>query len=302
MKAETLVPIRKGAESALRLSMLLWGQAGNGKTTWAATAPGDKLWLSFGDSEHASVSGRDDVHVMDLSSQTPDKIFQHGIGPSPFGLDAALYEMKNIKTVVCDSLTAVQYLGLQKAVSDGIGASKGFAPSMQAPGRGAFGGRNQNLLGVMKSLLSVTNKHRVNIIFTAHENDPVTRVDSRGTESVDFIGMSLGGQLVNNVSAQISEIWNLRQEPMGKRNRIVTTRVSGARKPMKTRMFNQKGESSFVLNYDPERPDAGLDQMTLAKFYEQWAKSGFRRIMMPSTRPGGDGDDNKVTRLGPQSI
>ena len=60
-------PIRRGAESALRLTMLLWGSAGAGKTTYAATAPGDKLWFSFGDSEHASVAGRSDVFVMDLS-------------------------------------------------------------------------------------------------------------------------------------------------------------------------------------------------------------------------------------------
>ena len=296
-----LFPIKKGAETSLRISMLLWGQAGVGKTTWAATAPGDKLWLSFGDSEHASVSGRSDVLVMDLSSVSPDDIFKHGIGANPYGLDKVLYEQRNIKTVVCDSLTAVQYLGLQKAVSDGVGAGKGFMPSMQVPGRGAFGGRNQNLLGIMKSMLSVTNKHRVNIIFTAHENDPVTRQDGRGSEIVDFISMSLGGQLVNNVSAQISEIWNFRQEPSGKRNRIVTTRVSGARRPMKTRLFDQKGESSFVLNYDPEKDDNDPNQMTIAGFYDKWAKRGFRRISVPSTRKGGDDVDNTVIKLGAHS-
>jgi AAA domain len=295
---DTIFPIKRGIDANVRLSMLLWGGVGSGKTTWAATAPGDKLWLSFGDSEHVSVSGRGDVYVMDLSSVSPDEVFKHGIGASPFGLDKQLYERKNIKTVVCDSLTAIQYLGLQKAVSDGIGAGKGFTPTMQAPGRSAFGGRNQNLLGVMKSLLSVTGKHKVNIIFTAHENDPVTRLDARGVESIEYIGMSLGGQLVNNVSAQISEIWNLRQEPGGKRNRIVTTRVSGMRKPMKTRMFSQKGESSFILNYDPDKHNGDPGQTTIASFWEQWQKNGMRRILVPSTRKGGDETDNVVVRLG----
>ena len=290
-------PIRRGAESALRLTMLLWGSAGAGKTTYAATAPGDKLWLSFGDSEHASVAGRSDVFVMDLSGYSPDEIFLHGAGASPYGLDKELYDRKNIKTVVCDSLTAIQYLGLQKAVTDGVGAGKGFTPTMQAPGRSAYGGRNANLLTVMKSLLYVTSKHRVNLIFTAHENDPVSKVDARGVETLESISMSLGGQLVNNVSAQISEIWNFRQEAAGKRNRIITTRVSGLRKPMKTRMFRQDGESSFVVVYDPDMADTVPNQMTIAKFWEQFLRNGMRRISVPSTRKGGDLTDNTVVRL-----
>lgn len=202
---------------------------------------------------------------------------------------------------MCDSLTAIQYLGLQKAVADRIGAGKGFEPTMQAPGRSAYGGRNQNLLGIMKSLLFVTSKHKVNIIFTAHENDPVTKVDPRGVETVESIGMSLGGQLVNNVSAQISEIWNFRQEPMGKRNRIITTRVSGNRKPLKTRMFSQKGESSFILNYDPDKPNNAPNQMTIDGFWNQWIKNNMQRILVPSTRKGGDNEDNVVVRLGASS-
>jgi len=224
-------------------------------------------------------------------------VFQHGIGGSPYGLDKTLYEMRNIKTVVCDSLTAIQYLGLQKAVADGIGAGKGFTPTMQAPGRSAYGGRNANLLSVMKALLSVTAKHKVHLIFTAHENDPVSKIDPKGVETLDSISMSLGGQLVNNVSAQISEIWNYRQELTGKRNRIVTTRISGLRKPMKTRMFKQDGESSFVVYYDPDKPDNAPGQMTIASFWEQWQRSGTQKLLVPSTRKGGDVADNTVVRL-----
>jgi AAA domain len=297
----TPFPIKRGVDSGVRLSMLLWGSAGAGKTTWAATAPGDKLWISFGEGEHVSVSGRADVFVMDLSNVPADEIFKHGIGANPFGLDRELYDRRNLKTVVVDNLTAVQYLGLQKAVADGLGAGKGFTPTMQAPGRAAYGGRNANLIGLMKSMLSITGKHKVNIIFTAHENDPVTRVDNKGVESVDHISMGLGGQLVNNVSAQLSEIWNFRQEPGGKRNRIVTTRVSGHRKPMKTRMFSQKGESSFIVNYDPDKPDNALGQMTIASFWERWLKGNMQRIPVPSTRKGGDDVDNVVVKIGAHS-
>ena len=96
----------------------------------------------------------------------------HGAGSSPFGLDKELYESRNIKTVVVDNLTAIQYMALQKAVGDGIGRSKVFEPSMQSPGIPAYGGRNQNLIGLVRSLITVTAKHRVNIIFTAHVTTP----------------------------------------------------------------------------------------------------------------------------------
>src|SRR5262249_79288 len=222
-------PIVRGLETKPRLSQILWGLYNGGKSTWAATPPGEKLWLSFGDNEHVSVAYRKDVHIMDLSSVSHTDVFRDGVGPNPFGLDKTLHDQRSIKSVVVDSLTAIQQLALEKAVYDKVGQSTKFSPSMQAPGRPAFGGRNQNLLSFMKSMLQVTGKHGVHIIFTAHEEDPVTASDGRGNDWVQTISMSLGGKLINIVSSQLSEIWNLRQEPGGKRNRIITTRVSGYR-------------------------------------------------------------------------
>jgi hypothetical protein len=273
--------------------MLLWGPSGGGKTTWAATAPGDKLWLSFDEGEHISVIGRKEKDVLykDFVGISADEIFKHGYGSSPFGLDKELYESRNIKTVVVDNLTAIQYFALQKAVSDGIGAGKGFTPTMQAPGIPAYGGRNQNLIGLVRSLLAVTGKHKVNIIFCAHEADPVMRVD-KGVETILHITMGLGGQLINNMTGSLSEIWNFRQDAGGKRSRIVTVRVSGNRKPLKTRIFDQKGQSSFVVNYDPSLPMNAPGQITIAGLWERWLKNGMSRISVPSTRPGGDDEDN----------
>jgi hypothetical protein len=292
----TTFPIKKGTDSVPRLSQIIWGLANVGKTTYAATAPGEKLWLAFGDSEHASVAHRKDVRVMELFAKSQEEIFRHGIGPSPFGLDKYLYENRDVKSLVCDSLTAIQQLALEKSVADGVGKSHNFTPTMQAPGRPAFGGRNQNVISLMKSLLQVTAKHNVHIIFTAHENDPITKSDGRGNDTLEAINMSLGGQQLNIVSSMISEIWNLRMEPGGKRNRIITTRVSGYRRPMKTRMFDQKGEAAFILMYDPDRPDSDQDQMTIAKFYDRWVKGGMRRISIPANRRGGDTTDNVEQR------
>jgi hypothetical protein len=289
--------IKKGTDVASRLTMILWGLPGTGKTTWAATAPGDKLWVSYGDSEHISVMNRKDIDVLDLSAYSVDDVFNHGLSTNPYDLDHYLAEHRNIRTVVCDSLTAVQYLGLKKAVDDKMGKGQNFTPTMQDPGRAAYGGRNQNLLGIMKALLTITAKHRRHLIFTAHESDPITIMNS-GKEEVDRISITLGGQLVGQVSAAISEIWNLRQDTIGKNDRIITTRVYGKRRPMKTRMFSQKGPAEFVIVYDPDKPDTAPGQITIASFWEQWQKGGMQKIFVPDNRRGAR---KEGTILGPTS-
>lgn len=276
----TKYPIVKGPGLSTRLALLLWGPAGAGKTTWAATAPGKKLWVSYGDNEHVSVAHREDVLVMDLTAAKATDVFQDGIGDSPYGIDKTLSDDEDIQTVVVDSLTMVQQLALEKAVGDKVGMSQRFTPTWQTPGLSAYGGRNVNLIMLMKSFLRVTSKHGVNIIFTAHENDPNTRPDG----TIDEIRASIGGRLVNAVTSSMSEIWNLRQDPGGKRYRIVTVRPQGWRKPLKTRMFLQNGESSFNLEYDPSLKDDHPKQMTIADFCNQWWDSDSKRISVPKNR------------------
>jgi hypothetical protein len=284
-----IFPVRKGLDAVPRLSMILWGLAGVGKTTWAATAPGEKLWLSFGDSEHMSVIHRSDVSVMELFRVSHTDIFRHGIGPDPFNIGTYLQEHKEIETVVVDSITVMQQAALEKAVDDKVGQSRNFTPTLQVPGLGAFGGRNQNLLQLMKSILMVTARFDVHCIMTAHEEDPSMKMIN-GIESVERINMSLGGKLVNLVSSRVSEIWNMRLESSRKRQRIITTRPSGYRHPMKTRMFSQKGEAAFTLTYDADKADEG--QMTIADFYYKWVEGGCMRLPVPSNRIGGDAEDN----------
>lgn len=287
---KTLFPVNTGPDVNTRMVMLLWGQAGVGKTTWAATAPGNKLWLSFGDNEHVPVASRKDVYRIELFGLSPDDVFRHGAGTNPFGMRQVI-DKYNIKTIVCDSLTAVQDLALSKAVADRIGGSDKFTPTMAQPGRSAFGGRNQYLLEVLRAVAGLAAQMNCHMIFTSHENDPQTKSEG-GVETIDLISMSLGGQLVNKVSHRISEIWNFRQEQGGARNRIITTRISAKRRPMKTRMFDQHGSASFVLNYDPDKPDDAKGQMTIMGFHEQWIRSGLRRIPVPDNRKGGDDRDN----------
>lgn len=274
------IPVTKGADSDDRFALLLWGAATCGKTTFAATAPGDKLWLSFGDNEHVSVAGRDDVYVVKLADLRYDDLFKQAQNDNPFGLDAFLRDNENIGTVVVDSVTAIEYKALQKAVGEGVGRSNKFTPTMEAPGMSAYGGRNAILLETLTGILRVTAKHGVHVIFTAHEADPVYVAGEANT--IDYYAIQLGGKLVNGVTWRLSEIWFMSQDNSGTRERRLAIRATRKRKPMKSRMFAQNEEAEFVLLYDATKPDKG--QMTIADFYEQWMDQGKQRLSIPKNK------------------
>jgi hypothetical protein len=266
-------------EAGSRMAIFLWGPATVGKTTFAATAPGNKLWLSLGDNEHMSVAHRRDVHVLKLYDQALPELFKHAQSDDPFGLDKALAENEDIQTVVCDSVTALAFRALQKAVRDGIGAGKEFRPTMEMPGVSAYGGRNGIVLEVLTGLLRVTAKHSVHFIATAHEDDATTKKDDRGNDIIDYVTVMLGGKLVNNMSFRWSEIWHLSQDTNVEAKRRLAIRPVRYRRPMKTRMFTSSGEKEFVLKYDANKPDKG--QMTIARWYHEWEQNGYQKLEVP---------------------
>lgn len=268
---------RGNDEGPGRMTILIWGSAGDGKTTFAATAPGKKLWLSFGDNEHQSVSDRDDVEVMHLYRYRYDEVLKHGRSPDPFGLDHILADDEKIETVIVDSVTALTDMALRQAVADKLGAGKGFTPSMEHPGMSAYGGRNAITLEVLTNLFRITAKHNVHLILTAHEADP--EKDKEGV--VMYITIMLGGKLVNNVTWRLSEIWYLSQDSRGRQLAVRPTRKH---RPMKSRMFTGIGEPEFMLLYDSNKADKG--QMTITGFYEQWVKRGAKLTIPQSRRDG----------------
>lgn len=272
------VEVTQGQDTPSRMAILLWGPATAGKTTFSATAPGGKLWLSFGDNEHTPVVHRNDVAVANLSSMGFQELFTHAKGDNPFGLDDVLSQNEKIETVVCDSLTALTFRALQKSVADGNGASSKFRPTMETPGLSAYGGRNALVLTVMTGLLKVTARHGVHIIFTAHEDDPHTRQEG-GKEFVEYISIMLGGRLVNNMTWRLSEIWYMSQAEYKDKSRRLAFRATRLRKPMKTRMFSDKGAPEFDLKYDADKPDKG--QMTIASWYEAWCSGGCVKLGVP---------------------
>ncbi len=274
--------VQTGKETPDRMAILLWGAATCGKTTFAATAPGKKLWISFGDNEHVSVANRDDVMVVNVSDLEASELFKHAQSENPFNLDTFLAQNTDIETVVCDSLTAIEYKALQLSVQNGNGASRNFTPTMETPGVSAYGGRNAIVLATVTGLLRVTAKHNVHIIFTAHEADP-TMVKGSKDDIIDYISVMLGGKLVNNTTWRLSEVWFMSQQDTGERSRKLAVRPTRKRKPMKTRLFlaDGKAQPEFTLLYDSNKPDDAKGQMTISKWYYEWLDGGKQRIAIP---------------------
>ncbi len=276
------VPVTSGPDTIARMATMLWGPSGAGKTTFAATAPGDKLWLSFGDQEHVSVMHRKDVHVVKLYDMGIAELFKHVQNDNPLGLDKFLAENQNFHTVVCDSITAIAYRALQKAVlEDKVGQGRGFTPTMEAPGIAAYGGRNAIVIQVLTGLLKITAAHNVHFVATAHEDDPTT-VQVNGQDVIDYIGVMLGGKIVNNTAWRFSEIWYMSQEDTGDKLRRLAIRATRKRKPMKSRMFVNNDSAEFRIDYDAEKPDK--NQMTIASWVEQWENNGYAKLPIPQIK------------------
>lgn len=276
------VEVTTGVDSINRLALLLWGPSAVGKSTFAATAPGEKLWLSMGDGEHKSVISRKDVHVADLSRLSLDEFFNQAKGKDPFGLDKFLAEHQSIATVVVDSATSLAYNCLLRAIDQGVGGGPKFTPSVMTPGISAYGGRNGLVLEILTGLMRVTAKHGVHIIMTAHEADPDMKIVD-GRELIDKISIMLGGQIVNNMGLRLSEIWYLGQRDLGKEvKRYICMRPTQMRRPMKSRMFTDLGPPEFAMPYNANKPDKG--QMTIASLHDAWMANNGAKIPVPGSK------------------
>lgn len=263
--------VKPASQSATeRLSAVIWGEPGVGKTTLACTAPGDKLIINLDPDGPASVGYRNDTHVLDLSKISTDKVLkdlEHDT--NPLGLADFLNENPKVETVILDSLSSLSQRALEKAVQSGVGAGKNFRPTMMTPGISAYGGRNAIVLTCVKGLLRVTGRAGVHCIMISHEAEPER--DPNGV--ILHITMMLGGQLVNQMSLQIGEVWWL-QDVGGKTKRIAI-RPSRMRKPMKTRMFvtDSDPEFSFAFDYQKDNP--------IADWWKAFEKGAGKKLQLP---------------------
>lgn len=255
-----------------RIAALIWGDFGCGKTTFAATAPGKKLWLNVDPDGYAAIRHRigRDVILSDMVGLTNVEFFTQMQNENPLGLDRFLQEHPEVETVVLDSATAVRDRAIHHAVAKGVGrsAKSGFTPTIEEPGMSAYGGRNAIVLAIVSGLLRVTARHNRHCIILAHEAEP--EKDDKGL--ILYITMNLGGQLYQGVGYRLSEIWYLSQDGTKDKRRLAI-RPTRLRRPMKTRMFRSDQESEFTLDYDANKPDEE-QRHTIAAWYDEWVSSG----------------------------
>lgn len=254
-----------------RLSMLLWGRSGCGKTVLASTAPGPMLWINFDPDGVASLRRTDDIHVVDMANIGHDKVPTFKSGDV---IEAQLRTALNnnpFNTVVIDSVTSFAQLALTHAILSGKANGGTFKATMEAPGMAGYGIRNRLVLDAINMLLRVTGALGKNIIFIAHEDAPKT--DSNG--AIVSITLLLGGSLPEEVPLKISEVWHL-QDSDGKR--VIGIRPYAMRSPMRTRMFQHSGRVTnfpFVYDMGTGKGD-GIDT-----WYSKWRDSGFNKITVP---------------------
>lgn len=249
----------------LRVSMFLWGPAGCGKTHFANTAPGKRLWLNFDPDGTASLPVSEDVLVKDYTTER-DACVDEVKSADPFGIGTAIKEHPDISTIVVDSVTSF----VQRAVAYSAGHRNAPGSVFENPGPSGYGFRNRFTLGLCKSVLLTTAKYDKHVIFIGHEDTPTLGAEG----AIQEITVLLGGSLKQEVPSQISEVWHMQERNL---ERFVQVRQFGLYKPMKTRMFDAQNGFEFCASNksDPSK-------VTLSALFEQWKENNYNKLKLPT--------------------
>jgi hypothetical protein len=246
--------------------LLIWGNSGCGKTTLAATAPGEKAYIQFDPQGVASLANRTDYHYMDLSGTTANTALVQFDNADPFGMYAFIKSHPAIETVVVDSLTALSDTALAFAVTRAGGKS-----NIYVPGRQGYGTRNnvmRRIVSVFMQMCVALNKH---LVVITHEGTPEQDGDDG---PVTAITMALSNTLANSVSLRFNEVWYMRDAAM---ERTLYVRPWGVYRPMKSRMFDVRSASSFPWHYDA----VTMEGEGIAHWFNQWQSNDGQKIALP---------------------
>lgn len=257
-----LIPLTNAAPAA-RVSMVLWGEAGCGKTHFANTAPGKRLLINIDPDGYQSLAKDDDTLLLDVSNEPNSYVVEQAKSGDPFGIKGIINTHPEIQTVIVDSITKFA----DRATINAIGKAPGS--TFENPGPSAYGYRNRYTLQLVSSLLVATGTLTKHVIFICHEDVP--KLNKEGT--VDSITILLGGSLPQEVPLQISEVWHMRDTGSERR---ITVRAAGLRKPMKTRMFDTSGGIEFASSTKTSPSRVRLD-----KLFEQWYSNKINQIPLP---------------------
>tara|TARA_R110000751_G_scaffold5594_1_gene25354 strand:- start:2517 stop:3311 length:795 start_codon:yes stop_codon:yes gene_type:complete len=246
-----------------RMSMVLWGPSGAGKTTLAATAPGPLLWCNFDPDGTSSLGDREDIYIADYSMDNPNVVTRFK-QDNCAGIKTLLEEHPEIETVVFDSLTSFNEMSLKHGVSEIRGAT------MEMPTLQGYGRRNSYTMQGVMSFIKATGAYNKHCIIIAHEDAP-QKDEMTGAMMVSIL---VGGKMQSEIPIKLSEVWHL--EDNGK-DRKITIRANRMKKPMKSRMFKMDKDTSFSWNYNPE--DWSGDG--IAAWYNAWVANNGKKIDLP---------------------
>jgi hypothetical protein len=253
--------IEHPTDAPSRLSMILWGDSGAGKTTLAATAPGRKLFLMLDPDGDMSIRNMPDWHRINLAKESSVDIVKEGMKPDPYTLYTLLADFD---TLIVDSLTKFSEHALQYAVR--------VAPksSIESPGLQGYGLRNICVSSLISNVLRITGALNKHVIFITHEKD----ADRNNDGAIISVGMLLGGQLPNITSKDISEVWNVRDHA-GKR--YIAIRPERFRSPMKSRLFDMTGATNFEWRYNANTHKGS----TIEDWWLTYIKGNYAKLPVP---------------------
>jgi hypothetical protein len=246
------------------LNILLWGDSGSGKTTLAATAPGKKLYVLFDAGGALSLTDRDDIAVLDLTTEPAIRVMAMFRGADPYDLGKILQAHPEFETIVLDSCTALAYLALQEAVT-----RAGGKISLEQPGMNGYTWRNATILRIISALMQLCARYKRHFIAITHEDAPTRTAEG----DVSSITMALSDSVANQVGLRLNEVWHVSDN--GK-ERVIAVRPCRMRRPMKTRLFDATAPE-FVWHYDPNTQSGE----GIADWYHAWQERAGKKQPLP---------------------